>query len=553
MSSFLVLFKHELKMLFPILSFNKRKKHDIVGTLFSVLLTLMLAGVVIVLISKIAGGYVGVKVDKILDSKTRATELLNVLYLCVCVLMVIATIKKMKTTLTMSKYKQIYLRMPVSEQVLFTSKLTALLVWVITSMFMLILPINIIFAIVLDVSFMFWIKTLFVLLTMPIIVFGIAGILLVPAIKIIDYLKSKYLLLFIILSVVVGFAFIVYSRFLEIVKLWLETGSMRFLFNKNFVQNMQGILKWSYPSNCFANFMIGKNVWISLLLICLFITISVITSHVISNKLFHITIYKDTQNKSPKFKSKNYSQKKPLLALIKKEFICIAREPKYLFSYFAIAVTMPIMVYCCYTLFESLVDNAFGLKITFPLAMMVLLMFGILSNTFCVSNITREGTSFLKMKTVAVSPSLLLMAKVLFCSIISAVAILMSITIITVATNMSIIEGLVCLCVCVLFSTAQILIATKLDLNHAKFSNTTQEDEAVNSKNLTKVVLIGLAVALIMGVLSVVGYLFFKSGAYRIKIIDIYIYSIVISFLYFVCSLVYYKFKLRKKFNNMVG
>ena len=56
----------------------------------------------------------------------------------------------------------------------------------------------------------------------------------------------------------------------------------------------------------------------------------------------------------------------PLVSLMKKEFICIFREPKHLFAYFSIAASMPLMVYCCYTLFESLIYNMIGLEINFP-------------------------------------------------------------------------------------------------------------------------------------------------------------------------------------------
>ena len=200
MREFIVLFKHELKMMFPILSYNKKKKYDLFGIVLSLLLTIAVATMVVMLVSKIAVGYVDVKIDKIINPTKRATELLNILYVILMALMVVGCVRKMNSTLTNKKNKEIYLRLPVKEQNLFLSKLLALLIWNFIAGLILILPINIIFYIALRPSFAFWIKTIFTLVTMPIVVFGISTLLVVPIIKLVDFLKGKYLLIFALVS-----------------------------------------------------------------------------------------------------------------------------------------------------------------------------------------------------------------------------------------------------------------------------------------------------------------------------------------------------------------
>ena len=88
MKEFLILFKHEIKMLFPILGVAKKKKRYFFGTLLSVLVTLLLVVVVVMLMSRIAEGYVGVKVNKILNPTQRATELINIVYCFIIAIMV---------------------------------------------------------------------------------------------------------------------------------------------------------------------------------------------------------------------------------------------------------------------------------------------------------------------------------------------------------------------------------------------------------------------------------------------------------------------------------
>ncbi len=559
MKEFAVLFKHELKMLFPILSYSKKKKFDWVGLLLSLALSVIILGVFIALISKIANGYVSVKVNKILNPKARATELINILYLFIMVLMVIGCIRKMQSTLMMNKDKQIYLRLPVKHQNLFLSKLLALMIWNFIASIALIVPINIIFYIAVNPSFVFWLKTVFVIITMPLVVFGISTILLVPVIKVLEFLKDRYLLLFVVISGLLIGAFVLYSKFLAIVQLWLETGSIKFLFNSSFIHSLQTWLKCSYPANCFANIMMGNQIWISLIIIVLFIALSVAVAVSISNKLFYLTLYKDNRELKVKKVKPKYHQSKPIVSLMKKEFICVYRSPKHLFSYFAIAISMPVMVYCCYTLFESLIINAFGLKISFALAMLVLLVFSVLTNTFCATNVTRDGLSFLKMKTLALKPTYLLLAKVLFCGIVSSLSSIASVIVLVIVTDLTILNGLICAVILILFSFAQILVATRLDLNNVKLLSNSAEKESSSSKTVTKVVFLGLVLALCMGIgstlISILSQGCTLSIIQKLNLKEIYAYilPLVISIAYFVYSVVYYNYKIYKSFDALVG
>lgn len=559
MSEFVVLFKHELKMMFPILSGGKKKKYDLFGMILSLLLTVAVVAMVIMLVSKIAMGYVEVKINKILNPTKRATELLNILYVMLMALMVIGCVRKMNSTLTNKKNKEIYLRLPVKEQNLFLSKLLSLLIWNFIAGVVLILPVNIIFYIALRPSFAFWIKTIFTLITMPIVVFGLSTILVVPVIKLVDFLKGKYWLIFVLISGLLIGAFVLYSNFLEVVQLWLETGSIKFLFNAGFVSALQTWLKWAYPANCFANFMIGNNVWLACAVIVLSVGLSIAMAIFISNKLFNLTLYKSKRDVKVKKHAGKFKQTNPILSLMKKEFICVYRNPKHLFSYFAIAIAMPVMVYCCYTLFESLVLNAFGLKITFSLALLVVLMFSILTNTFCATNVTRDGLSFLKMKSLAIKPSHLLLAKVLFCSIVSSLSILVSVIVLIIGAEMSILYGLLCVLIAIPFSFAQILVATRLDLNNAKFSSNLAETEAASSKTIIKVVFLGLVLAFVMGIISIVIYILSQGSTLAIvqklnlKEVYAYIWPAVICVLYLVYAIIYYNHKIEKSFDALVG
>ena len=562
MRNFLILFKHEMKMQFPRKS--KKEKLDISGMALSLLATLLVAVVFIVLVSTIVQNYVLVEINKVPAPMQRGKELLNFFYVVILLTIAFTCMEKMRSTLTQKKDKELFLRLPVKPQTLFMSKLCTLLVWTYIFAFVLIIAVNIIFFIVLKPSFLFWLYTLLAWLLMPMAAFLLATVLLVPYIKLIDFISEKYWLIFLILSGIVIGAFVLYSGLLGILQSLLETGSIKFLFNQDFINALQSLLIWTYPANCFASIVLGENMRVSLWVTGIIAGVSLVAVYFVSKKLFYATLYKNESKHHMGKKQENYVARRPLFALIKKEFISVFREPKHLFSYFSIATAMPVMVYCCYTLFESLIRNAIGLKVNFALALLVLLIFSILTNTFCATNITRDGRTALKSKMLPVKASKLMFAKVLFCAIVSSAAVAAS-TLVLIITSLfeegglAVKEALLCGLVAFLFSMAQIFIATRMDLNHAKVTALPAETEKITNRTVSKVVFLGLALALTLGVLSMCISIFAKMTSIpfiaSLHLQESYAYYLPLigSFLYFAFGLFYYAYRIEKSFDSLVA
>ena len=111
MDKFLILFKHELKMQFP-LKPQKGRKFDFLGSLLSVLMVVLISAVFVVLLSTIVTNYVLIKVNKIADPLLRTMELLNLCYTVVIVALVLAGLENMRKTLTEKKYKTLFFDFP---------------------------------------------------------------------------------------------------------------------------------------------------------------------------------------------------------------------------------------------------------------------------------------------------------------------------------------------------------------------------------------------------------------------------------------------------------
>lgn len=554
MSDFWTLFKYEFKLEFPFK--HTKGKKDIVGHIFSIIISLFVILAFVYLISSIVGKYLTVKIDKVAAPVERAHEILNVIYLIVVVIMSFLGVEKMRSALTQRAHKEIFLRLPVKQNTIFLSKLAVLLIWFGALSLLFVLPINLIFFIHLGAEPLFWVRTLLISVLLPIFPFVISCILIVPYIKIVDFIKSRYVLLFIVLSALLIGAFLVYSEILIFIQELLETGTIKFLFNSEFINFLQVLLKISYPVNTLASIALDINFFESVLTVLLVALGSCVVVYFVTKALYFVTLYRNESPRRIGRKPRKLRAMPSTLSLVKKEFITVFREPKHLFSYFAIAASMPMMVYCCYTMFELLIKNSIGISANFSLALLIVLIFTVLTNTFCSTNITRDGLSTLKIKTLPVNAKKVVLAKVLFCDIISSLAIILSLSLLIPATSLVTADGLVCILCGVMFSTTHIFIATRLDLNYAKISVSPKEMEIRSNRVMATAVGIGSVVAISIGVLSLIISIFSKSGSmnlsqYNIHISFAYLVPLFICLIYFVLGILYYRKNIEKSFNNL--
>ena len=561
MRNFRTLFKYERRMLFP---GSHSKRFDLLGALTSLLFTLAIAGVFGLLIYSIADGYLDVKVDKIIDPAARAYELLNAVYAIIIVALGIMCLEKMRSTLTRTSDTPIFLRLPVKNGTIFRAKFTALLLWTYVAAFLLIVPINLIFYFTLGAGTDFLIRTLLVYLLLPMVSFLIATILILPYMVIIKFLSTRYFLSFVALSVLVVGAFFVYSEILGILRELFETGSISFLFSNEFVDFLMMAKLYTYPANSLAAVQMGVDMQISLIITISVAVVALLVAFFITGGLYRLVLYRNRDGKKIRKKYSFGFQRRVTSSLIRKEFITVYREPKYLFSYFAIAFAMPFMIYCSYTLFETLVLNALGLRLEFALALIVVLVFSILTNTFCATNITRDGKSALKAKSFPVKASKLLFSKVIFCSIISSLSVIASVLLLYFSSaifpestiQIELVDAIVVCAIGLVFSFSQILIATRTDLNGAVVDASPAEVAKASDRTIAKVVSIGLILAVAIGLLT-----FFVSvfsgvdpefiGGFVIQESYAYLFPSIIAAVYFALSLLYYFVNIEKAFSKL--
>ena len=552
-SNFLTLCEYELRKAFGVSGSTKKRKRDFIGSFLSIAITIGIAVAFVFFLSIIASNYAEVKINKVSDPIARAAEFMNFTYTAIIVALTLVSLERMRKVFAKTAESEVFLRLPVSPSVLFMSKMLVVVLETYFVALMLAIPNCIVISGMIETTSTFWITSAIIYLALPIIPIAVSSVLIIPYMKLVDFLMHKYLLLFTVVTAGLALAFIVYSRLLLVVQSLLETGSVKFLFNEQFIVFMQTLRRITYPANILTDINLGLNVGISLGIVIVAAVVLVVIACIIVRTMFYSTLYKDDKRKLGNSDGRSFSRESVGSALLRKEFINVSRTPEYMFSYFAIAAAMPIMVYSCYTMFYSLIEHALGIKVDFALALLVVLVFGVLTNTFCATNVSRDGLSALSTKIYPVEPTKIMGAKVIFCMIVSSVSVLLSALLLMILTPLGVVNAIAVAIFGIIFSAAQIFIATRLDLNHAHVASGPLETERAAEKTTTKVVTIGLISAMLVGVSALVMSLVLGAGEDILSFGISYLVPFAITAVYFVLAVLYYSINIERSFYNLAS
>ncbi len=549
-TTFSVLFKYELKKLFP----KKRAggRGDIFGRILSSLITLTVAAAFVFLLYTVAKGYMEIKINKQSDPLARGLELLNFCYAAILVATSFMGLEKMRRRFARTDDRAVLLRLPVKPATLYLSKMTVLLLESYAASFLLILPVDLVIGLLVGGGVRFAFLSLLVFVLMPPTALLVSALLLWPYMKAVELIGRCYPLTFLLFSGLLVGAFWLYSRLLSVVQQLLETGSIRFLFNAEFLSFMQKLQKYAYPANLFSKTVLGKEPLIPILILLGGVAFSTLAVYFVTRGLFYATLYKNETRHLGRG-SYRYRRLSPDLSLIKKEFLTVFRTPSYTFSYFSIAAAMPVMIYCCYTLFETLVKNAIGLSPTFALSLFIVLVFGVLTNTFCATNVSRDGLSALTAKTLPLKSSRILFSKVLFSAMVSTLSVIISTVILVVTTALTPLDGLAVGLIGIAFTLSQILLATRMDLDGAVLSAGEDAREQAAQKTMAKVIAIGLILATLAGLSAVAAAMLSGGGVFLAGEALAYALPSAIALLYLLFSIFYYTNKIDLSFNSLIA
>ena len=292
-----------------------------------------------------------------------------------------------------------------------------------------------------------------------------------------------------------------YAKMLKFFEQLMATGDIKFFFSQEIMEFIIDLTAKLVPANFISKLIFGINpIMNGLMLLAIIVGLGLIGFGV-EYLLYNLAIKIRVQNNDGiVFHAKRLSRPRSVTkGLMYKELGAILFTPDYAFQYVSVAAILPVMVYFCIGLGESLLGSLLHVEMNFELALLLTVLFGSLTNTFCAINISREGRSFYLQKTLPIKYTKLIGVKIVLNFIVTILSVGISTAVITVLGYIEYLEGAFVFFIGVVMGLAQICFATRKDLNKPFFP--TEEDNTVKESNgnVSTIIVLGMITSLIVG------------------------------------------------------
>lgn len=547
------------KQMLDTLPTHSRKKYA--SAILRALLMLALVGAMVAIFvfvfSKFIDTYTAIKIDRVPDIESRQYEILSLGYFVLMIIFVLSGVSSLSHELFENSDLNILITMPFHGTEIFLSKLTWVYIKQVLIALVCVPTLNFTFLIVADVVTIYRIIGIFIVsVCIPIIPLGIASIIVLPFYYIKKLINSNYILSFVAMTAITGLFCWGYSYVFSLAQSLFTTGKITFLFDEEVMKGIIAFTKYDYPANLFASLMlgrdIGKNVGILIgasvvaLVACLFIVRAIFIRVTHANLSFFIPHIR--KKKAHFFKNSRMG------SLMSKEFLLVLRTPSYAYMYLTTAAVMPVMAYYSTKLAGNMVSGLLGTNdLSFEICTFIVILYSMLTNTFCSTNISRDGYMSMMQKTLPFSPAKILGAKITFCAIVAEASIAIACTALGATGVEGWIDALLTFISASFFALAQIVVATKLDLSHPHFSRTQDGEIKENNSTVSAVIVIGLIASFLVGfalLFSALAPLLGGEFTQTNKTIS-YVIALCLPFAMLLLAVGFFFFRLRKTYSNL--
>ena len=479
-----------------------KEKKDYRGFISSFLLVLIVYGVFIFVFNAFAQMYTQTDFGDIANRAYRVKELFTLGFTAIFIVNVIVGVKRLTGQLMDSRNNNIWVYQPISAGSLFLYKLIRVYASQVVSTLCIILPM----AIVLDTSstmaggMAYYFLTATIVILLPLISCAIATLITIPYLEIIRRISSKFVIMLCIYIAIVVLGFWLYSVFLNTLSDLIRSGDIKYVFELDTINLISSTCKYLYPSKFFTNILTKDRVFLNTTIVVVTSLIAIVVAYYLIKQLYARVIQKQLEGKDSVYtNTTRLETHSSVYALLHKEFMIVLRTPTYAFQYFAMAITLPFMVYTCSSILKTMIETLTIIDCNYALAIFVVSIFSILTNTFCTTNISRDGKMFAIMKTLPISIEKIVGVKILFCSIVSFVSVLVSCLVLYFTGFLGIEYSFITFVIGFMFSLVQIIYATRKDMKHPTFPTNNQEEITEGNSNMSTLILVGLITTLVTG------------------------------------------------------
>jgi len=430
--------------------------------------------------------------------------------------------------------RELLLKLPVSPQQIYASKMVVSYVLEVIFACVVLLPILIAHGIALEMHLGFYAYIPFLLLVVPAVPFFIVSLLLYPLMKIVNYMRNRPLFTSVVYLSLLLIGIIIYMTI-------IEATMQQFLFADNFAallaDNVQSIRRAGrfFPlQGLYAN-VIGTTWYTALWsfnLIFLLTAILLFASYKIAAFAFNKTYLEERASFSTIHKKHEFKPSRPLFATLKKDSVNISRSSNYTFQLLLLVVITPLLVFfvsriAMLSTYQSLSMELRGggasdisgadvaMDMVFGICVFIVMILMPLACSFAASNITREGPNIYHTKIIPQSFRNQLFIKSIIVFVPVFISICISVALLRIPyqppTGVAFYQyiagwdSLYLLTVASTMAIGYITLGTYLDLRNP-LCNQLGSSELYKSTSHTNTIMgVGVLIGAIVGVLSMLG------------------------------------------------
>ncbi|MCX8128494.1 MAG: hypothetical protein N3I35_00140 [Clostridia bacterium] len=402
-------------------------------------------------------------------------------------------------------------------------------------LFLFMVPSFIIYGTGTDQSFIYWVKSMVVFLTMPAIPLLIGAFFVLLLMRFVNVRKSKDLLTivggFFGLLAAVGFNFF-FQR--------MPKGNEQ-EFIDNLMATQSKIIEsigQKFPPSLWATYGITKSGTEGLAYLFLFIAVSVllyIALMWLGNRVFYRSFVsgQETVRKRRILTEKQGARQKsaeasPVMALFRKEWKLFIRTPIYVMNGIFGMVLAPFLVIMPFIADKEvgkkmlmIMENP-GYSMYISLGALGIMLFGANLNIIANTSISREGQMFWISKMIPVSPKYQVLAKIFHCVAVEAIGIAIAGIVLIAFLNVAITKVLILFVIAVLASVLLIVLNLMIDVIRPKLEWTNpQEAVKRNINGLIGILLTMFMMGILFGISMLLIFLGLSEGTVYLSLIVI--------------------------------
>ncbi len=261
--------------------------------------------------------------------------------------------------------------------------------------------------------------------------FAVGNILAVPAVKLINIFKNKFVVVLVLTIIIVCGIFVIYLLALSNILTYLRD-SRQDIFSPEMIAKYKAFFGGAYPFRWYADLLSGRRLGslnaggLALRFFYIFLMTAALLAgaYFITSRAYYKTILYGVERGKTSVSRKTKDKRTSVVrALLTKEFYLILRSFNYSFEYLAMACAAPIMVFFCNRLAATMGTDTVGGAIMPGITIMVIIIFITVTVSFASTCISREGNCFYMTKVMPVSFKTQILSKFLLYSVVATLSV----------------------------------------------------------------------------------------------------------------------------------